>query len=85
MERRFFRQRSGDHRWVESLPDRFSMDDLIAEVESSDLRRALSWLYDAIEGGRVEPVNVATELRYAFVGARRSDDRRTATNDAVRG
>jgi len=51
------------------------MDDLTAVAGPQRLRVALSWLYDAIERGRIEPVELATELSYAFVGDRRSDDR----------
>jgi hypothetical protein len=71
---RFFRARSTDREWVQRLPDRFSMDTLTAEVGPSELRRALSWLYDAIERGRIEPVRVEAQLLYRFAGERRSDD-----------
>ena len=71
---RFMRPRSSDREWVQRLPDRFSLAELRAEVGPADLRAALSWLYDAIERGRIEPAHVETRLVYGFVGDRRSDD-----------
>lgn len=61
------------------------MDELTAEIGPSDLRRALSWLYDAIERGRIEPVHVGAHLLYRFAGARRSDDELAGSDDAVAG
>jgi hypothetical protein len=80
---RFMRPRRTDREWVQRLPDCFSLDEVRAEVGPSDLRAALSWLYDAIERGRIEPLHVETRLVYSFVGDRRSDDELTGASDAV--
>lgn len=61
------------------------MDELMAEVDRSELRGALSWLYDAIERGRIEPVHVEARPLYRFVGARRSDDELAGSGSAVPG
>jgi hypothetical protein len=71
---RFFRPRRSDREWVQRLPARFSLDELRAEVGPSELRAALSWLYDAIERGRIEPLHLEARIIYRFVGDRRSGD-----------
>ena len=50
------------------------MADLTRVVGRDELPRALTWLYEAIEHGRVEPVQDAAGMRYVFRGTRRRDD-----------
>jgi hypothetical protein len=83
MAARFVRSRSSDREWVQRLPDRFSLDELRAKIAPADLRAALSWLYEGIERGRIEPLHVETRLVYSFVGERRSGDDLSGAGDAV--
>jgi hypothetical protein len=71
---KFSRRRTDDRAWTRRLPDRFSMADVMALVPIDEVPAALSWLYDAVKAGRVEPLHVGTERHYRFVGQRRADD-----------
>jgi hypothetical protein len=77
------RTRRRDREWIQRLPDRFSLNELRAAIGPSDLRAALSWLYDAIERGRIEPLHAETRIIYSFVGDRRSDDELTGAGDTL--
>jgi hypothetical protein len=68
------RRHSHDRDWVADLPDLFSMRDMTSLVTRDRVPRTLTWLYDAIERGRVEPSRHGGQLRYRFIGRRRADD-----------
>jgi hypothetical protein len=71
---RFSRRRKSGREWVAQLPERFSLEDVSRKLTGEELRDALSWLYDAIQRGRVEPQQTADGMRYAFTGRRRERD-----------
>jgi len=71
---RFARRRRDDRAWVSRLPEPFSLDDVMGVVGTEELPAALGWLYDAIEHGRIEPVQEDHGMRYVFAGERRQDD-----------
>jgi hypothetical protein len=50
------------------------MADLTEAVGNEALREGLSWLYETIQRGRVEPLDDAAGMRYRFVGGRRTGD-----------
>ncbi|MGZ6708430.1 MAG: hypothetical protein ACXVFN_16000 [Solirubrobacteraceae bacterium] len=75
----FSRRRATSLGWVGELPDPFSMRDVLARVDAGDIPAALSWLYAAIERGRVAPVGLGPVSRYRFVGGRRREDDRART------
>jgi hypothetical protein len=50
------------------------MRELLQVVEDDNVAQALTWLYAAIERGRVEPLQAGDELRYHFAGDRRGED-----------
>jgi hypothetical protein len=70
---RFSRRRDGQS-WVRALPDPFSLDEVLALVDPDDVGLALSWLYDCIEHGRLEPAQSDDRILYHFAGERRADD-----------
>ena len=72
---RFTRRRGRGRDWVQRLPDRFTLDDLAAAAGQANLRLALGWLYDAIERGRIAPIQIHSRLFYEFLGARRAGDK----------
>jgi hypothetical protein len=76
--RRFTRRQAGQA-WVQGLPDPFSMHDVLARVPPYELAAALSWLYEAIERGRLDPEQTEDQLLYRFAGQRRVDDSRSTT------
>ena len=80
---RFVRRRARGRDWVAWLPDRFTLDELVAAAGMHEVRGALGWLYEAIEGGRILPVRVGVRLSYDFVGQRRAGDARR-TGDVTR-
>jgi hypothetical protein len=80
---RFSRRRDGQN-WVRALPDPFSLDDVLALVGSDEVEPALSWLYDCVEHGRIEPVQGRPRMLYHFVGERRSDDGAAAADRPAR-
>ena len=59
--------------WVGELPDPFSLNDLLRRVPADDVLAALSWLFAAIERGRVVPVDGQAGRRYRFNAGRRRD------------
>jgi hypothetical protein len=80
---RFLRARSTGREWVGQLYDPFTLDDLVAAAAPSETHAALSWLYDAIERGRVVPLQLEGGLTYHFTGDRRAGDRNAGSGDAV--
>jgi hypothetical protein len=74
-------RRCGEQPWVGTLPDVFSMTELLERAEAVGPRPALAWLYLAIERGRVEPIQAQGDLLYRFAGTRRSGDHRSEATD----
>ena len=69
-----FSRRWADREWVRALGDPFTLDDVLAQVSADELEAALSWLYDAIEHGRLEPMHGPHGMSYRFTGERRAGD-----------
>jgi hypothetical protein len=80
---RFVRPRRADRDWVRRLPDHLSMDEMQALLEPSECTEALSWLYDGIVRGRIEPTHDGRRIIYSFAGPRRSDDAAVRGADTV--
>ena len=59
--------------WVGELPDPFTLDDMLRRVPAGDVSSALSWLFAAIERGRVVPVEDESRRCYRFDAGRRRD------------